>query len=73
LGQLGVRLIAAVADEEALRVLKLGSAAWNERRKLEKFGGAAPLYDLAVEPNLSRANLRNANLFEQSGPQRGRC
>ena len=35
-----VRLIAAVADEEALSLLKQGSAAWNEQRKLGKFRGA---------------------------------
>ena len=49
------RIIPAVADEEALAILKQGSEAWNEWRKA----------------NLSEANLEPEGGPQRGGPQRG--
>jgi hypothetical protein len=46
-----------VADEEALNLLKQGPAAWNEQRRLGKFGG----WDLG-RAELGVADLRGADL-----------
>jgi hypothetical protein len=67
---LTLRGIAAVADEKALNLLKQGPVAWNEQRKLGKYGGYLPEADLLRmseadllnEANLRRADLRGANL-----------
>jgi len=56
-GRLQMLGLSAVADEEALNLLKQGPAAWNEQRKLGKFGEA----DFR-KADLGGANLRRANL-----------
>jgi uncharacterized protein YjbI with pentapeptide repeats len=56
-----VRLIGAVADEEVIRILKQGTAAWNEQRTL----GKANLVKADLTgADLSGAHLSGANLSE---------